>query len=39
MRRIDIERWALRVIDAVVEGKPSEWDDLVELKADWLSDH
>lgn len=37
MRKIEIEEWALRVIDAVVQQQPSE-DDRVELKTDWLPD-
>lgn len=38
MQKNQIEAWALRVIDRVETGKPQE-DTLVELKADWPSDH
>lgn len=34
MRSIQIESWALRVIDAVKQGQPNE-DFLVELKREW----
>jgi len=37
MRLHEIESWALRVIDQVKRGQPSE-DDRVELKAEWPGD-
>jgi hypothetical protein len=35
MRAIEIESWALRVLENVTSNRPSE-DDLVELKSTWL---
>ncbi|MFI5299740.1 MAG: hypothetical protein ACHREM_16765 [Polyangiales bacterium] len=37
MRKVEIEQWALRVIDAVVHRRPAE-DERVELKSEWLPD-
>jgi hypothetical protein len=37
MRPIEIEAWALRIVEQVKRAQPDE-DTLVELKAEWLSD-
>ena len=37
MRTIEVEQWALKVIEAVIAGQPSE-DERVEMKAVWLPD-
>jgi hypothetical protein len=34
MNKIEVETWALRILDAVCKGAAIE-DDYVELKADW----
>jgi hypothetical protein len=38
MNKIQIESWALRVIDSVKNGQPNE-DFLVELKTEWPTDY
>lgn len=38
MRRVEIEAWALRVVDAVKAGQHNE-DSRVEMKAEWPRDH
>lgn len=38
MRALQIENWALNVIDTVKAGKPNE-DFRAELKADWIDEH